>query len=288
MMHRLFAFSFLVVGAFAKCQLCINGGAPSNPSAPIAAIGGISCQYFFYNSASVPPNSQECMAVHLSENQALCGCAPVSAITQTPAAAAASLPPLSRADNVTTSEINIVSPAVPVSPAPVVSTSNNCVVCLNGGPPGNPNAIVGDFLCQYYFDNSDYIPPGGQQCIALQLPENQAICGCEGFTQAPIVSLPIVAPPPMAVITQAPIAPPTGAPAAATASPMNNVTGAPDNPPDSSSDLVSSAPSAMPPIDFPTLVAGSQREISAAAEVSNMVTRLCAGAMLVVVTMMVF
>jgi hypothetical protein len=432
MILRLFAFSlFLVVGAFAQCQLCINGGAPSNPSVPIAAIGGITCQYFFFNSASVPPNSQQCIAVHLSENQALCGCAPVSVVvtpapaaaavtpspvsrsdnvttpeipiftpapvvvpvtpapvsssdrcnvcldggvpgnpdatipavggfscryfydnagfappggqqcmtihlpenqalcgcapvsvvvTPAPAAAAVTPSPVSRSDNVTTPEIPIFTPApaVPVTPAPVVSTSNKCVVCLNGGPPGNPNAIVGDFLCQYYFDNSDEIPPGGQQCTTLQLPENQAICGCApgGSTRAPVVSSPIVAPP-MAAITQAPIATLTRAPAAVTVSPIYtgtwapaSSTGAPDSsmssatgttssfspvsttntPTDSSPGLVSSAPSAVPPIDFPTLVVGAQRQQkSGAAEVSTLlVTSLCAGAMLLVVTMMVF
>jgi hypothetical protein len=46
----------------------------------------------------------------------------------------------------------------------------------------------------------------------------------------------------------------------------------------------------VPPIDFPTLVVGAQRQQkSGAAEVSTLlVTSLCAGAMLLVVTMMVF
>jgi hypothetical protein len=87
----------------------------------------------------------------------------------------------------------------------VIGASSSCEVCLDAGPPGNPLAKIGDFTCQYYYDNYLELKGTGQQCITAHLPENQVACGCgnaANITTDPSMNLPVTSAP----VTSAPVA----------------------------------------------------------------------------------
>ena len=57
------------------CIVCLNGGRPSNFSVFISDAGdGFLCGDIYIYAVFVPPDSMQCIAVHLPENQAKCGC----------------------------------------------------------------------------------------------------------------------------------------------------------------------------------------------------------------------
>ena len=95
------------------------------------------------------------------------------------------------------------TPVVPVNP---VDISKGCKVCLNGGPLRNPTAIIdalGGFTCQYFYDNAEYVPVDGQQCLVIQEAVNQEACGCAPLplTPAPVEPAPVTAPVTVAPVT---------------------------------------------------------------------------------------
>jgi hypothetical protein len=149
----------------------------------------------------------------------------------------------------------------------VVGASSSCEVCLDGGVPGNPLAMIGDFTCQYYYDNYLELKGTGQQCITAHLPENQVACGC-GNTEAPlpadITSSPPISPP----VTSAPV---TFAPSAADF-PTAVVSTAPIGPPVTSAP-VTFAPSAA---DFPTALVSAITKDASGATHAFIMTSFCA------------
>jgi hypothetical protein len=198
-----------------QCKVCLSGGAPRNPSATISSLGGLTCQYF--NTEYFHSQSLECQVLHKSANQALCGCngvTPTSPVRQptlrptvrvtprptvkvTPRPTVRVTPrPTVRVTPRPTIKVT-PRPTVRVTPRPTAQTipapvrvptlrpvlapTRGCRVCLNGGAPRNPSATVaalGGFTCQYFYYNSEYVSPSDSQCVVVQLPENQAVCGC--------------------------------------------------------------------------------------------------------------
>ena len=83
MIIRLFVSLTLLAAtasAFTQCLVCLDGSAPGNPQAQVAATGGLTCQYF-YDAVDLPASSNQCQAVHTAENQAVCGCKTTAAPT---------------------------------------------------------------------------------------------------------------------------------------------------------------------------------------------------------------
>ena len=160
-----------------ECKVCLNGGRPKNLNVAIAALGGYTCQYFYDNPSFSTASGQKCVAIHRSANQALCGC-PTSASTAKPTT-------ITRGDTPSPAIIVVSTrrPTTrrPTTRSPVSAGGQGCNVCLNGSYPRNPNAIVtavGGFTCQYFYDNSDSVTAGGQQCQVIHMSVNQNICGC--------------------------------------------------------------------------------------------------------------
>jgi hypothetical protein len=97
------------------------------------------------------------------------------------------------------------NPALVVLVNPV-DISKGCKVCLNGGPLRNPTAIIdalGGFTCQYFYDNAEYVPVDGQQCLVIQEAVNQEACGCAPLplTPAPVEPAPVTTPVTVAPVT---------------------------------------------------------------------------------------
>jgi len=62
----------------------------------------------------------------------------------------------------------------------VARASALCDLCLNAGPPGNPEAIIGNVSCQELYESSTFyeLLPNSPACLEAQSADKQAVCGC--------------------------------------------------------------------------------------------------------------
>ncbi len=119
-----------------------------------------------------------------------------------------------------------------------------CVVCIYGGSPTKPNAIVpGTSLsCQYINDNVFYL---SQPCYLAQDDANQVLCGCPGTAPAASPNT-RVDPTPGVVVP----VPPTPSPLRRTPSPTRAPTKAPTR-------KAPTKPPTKPPTPSPTVRRGT-------------------------------
>ena len=212
MIIRLFlSLALFAATASSQCLVCLDGSAPGNPQAQVAAAGGLTCQYF-YNAVDLPATSDQCLVVHTAENQAVCGCKTMPTSTP-PQSNAPVLIVTSRAPLAPRAESS--APVVPptASNAPVVpptETSAPIVPVMVTSAPVVPVTVTSAPVVPVTVTSAPVIPVTVTSAPVIPVTVSSAPIVPVTVTSAPVVPVTVTSAPVVPVtVTSAPVVPPT-------------------------------------------------------------------------------